>query len=76
MKQYSHLQQHKMKYLPWERPLVLIGQPHIHLSVAREVKEKDDDSPMMTKTKLGWVIHGSNHADSTVESAFLCHHET
>jgi hypothetical protein len=37
---------------------ILIGQDNGILTVASEVVSPRSDGPMMTKTKLGWIIHG------------------
>jgi hypothetical protein len=38
-------------------PKILIGQDKGILTVAREVMSPRSDGPMMTKTKLAWIIH-------------------
>ena len=40
------------------KPTVLIGTVNAHLSIAREVVEGPPNAPMLTKTRLGWVVHG------------------
>jgi hypothetical protein len=47
---------------------VLIGQDNQTLMVAREVVEPDPLALMITKTKLGWIVHGSDNGDSTQEA--------
>jgi hypothetical protein len=39
-------------------PKILIGQDNGILTVASEVVSPESDGPMMTKTKLGWIILG------------------
>jgi len=56
---WDHLRKVKVDSLKEAQPLVLIGQDNIDLIFAREVIEKSRNSPMLTRTKLGWVIHGS-----------------
>jgi hypothetical protein len=40
------------------KPKILIGQDNGILTVAREKVSPRSDGPMMTQTKLGWIIHG------------------
>jgi hypothetical protein len=44
----------------------LIGQDNQTLMVAREVVEPL--GLMITKTKLGWIVHGGNNGGSTQEA--------
>jgi hypothetical protein len=37
---------------------ILIGQDNDILTVAREMVSPRSDKPMMTKTKLKWIIYG------------------
>jgi hypothetical protein len=39
------------------KPKILIGQDNGILTVTREMVSPRLDGPMMTKTKLGWIIH-------------------
>ena len=55
------------------KPRILIGQDNAHLTIAREVHEGPPNSPVATKTKLGWVIHGNNGAvQGRVDSDIVC----
>jgi hypothetical protein len=40
------------------RPLLLIGQDNCDLSVAKKVIQVNPDALAISKTKLGWVMHG------------------
>ncbi|KAG5889337.1 hypothetical protein JTB14_012608 [Gonioctena quinquepunctata] len=41
------------------KPLLLIGQNHIDLTIAREVIQGPSNAPVISKSKLGWVVHGN-----------------
>jgi hypothetical protein len=66
----------KYQYLPRDvlakvtsiTPRVLIGQENQTLMVARKVVEPDLLGLMITKTKLGWIVHGSNNGGSAQEA--------
>jgi hypothetical protein len=38
------------------KPMLLIEQDNQTLMVAREVIEPNPNGPMMTKTKIGWMV--------------------
>ena len=42
------------------KPMLLIGQDNMRLIAGRELVEGPENGPMMSLTKLGWVIHGNN----------------
>lgn len=71
-KKWAHLQEVKFKYSPGKKPLILIGQPHSSLTIARDVREDGMDVPMMTQSKLGWTIHGPYPGAKTEHFAFSC----
>ena len=55
------------------KPRILIGQDNAHLTIARVVHEGPPNSPVATKTKLGWVIHGNNGAvQGRVDGDIVC----
>ena len=56
--QWTHLTDDRVPSLSRAKPTILIGQNNCQLSVAREVVEGPANSPILTKTKLGWVVHG------------------
>jgi len=56
---WDHLKKIQVESLREAQPTILIGQDNIHLIVPREVIEKSKNSPMLTRTKLGWVVHGN-----------------
>ncbi|KAL7745575.1 hypothetical protein ACLKA6_009799 [Drosophila palustris] len=47
-----------IKKLQDKKPMLLIGQRHANLITTRAVINGDEHRPMLSKTKLGWVIHG------------------
>lgn len=40
------------------RPVILIGQDNIDLTIPREVIEFGQDQPIASRCKLGWTLHG------------------
>ena len=55
---WCHLRDSRVAVMEGAKPTVLIGTDNAHLSVAREVVEGPPNAPMLTKTRLGWVVHG------------------
>ncbi|UYV73090.1 hypothetical protein LAZ67_10001791, partial [Cordylochernes scorpioides] len=55
---WNHLNTVKIPDMGNIKPRLLIGQPHIRLTAAREIIEGTGDSPILTKTHLGWLVHG------------------
>ncbi|KAG5888865.1 hypothetical protein JTB14_031422 [Gonioctena quinquepunctata] len=39
------------------RPMILLGQDNINLTVARKVCQGPENTPIATKTHLGWILH-------------------
>ncbi|CAL8114202.1 unnamed protein product [Orchesella dallaii] len=59
-KKYPHLRDIPVNCQNPARPVLLLGEDNIHLTIAREVKEGScRSSPLASRTELGWVIHGS-----------------
>ncbi|XP_055588978.1 uncharacterized protein LOC129741278 [Uranotaenia lowii] len=54
-------------------PQILIGNDNAHLAVALRIRESDAYSPLATKTRLGWSIHGPISDGNAVVSAFNMH---
>ena len=55
------------------KPRILFGQNNAHLTIAREVHEGPLNSPVATKTKLGWVIHDDNGAvQGRIDGDIVC----
>ncbi|XP_065178343.1 uncharacterized protein LOC135808982 [Sycon ciliatum] len=55
---WPHLDDSRGASYPAVQPRMLIGQDNGHLTVAREVVEGPPNAPMLTRTLLGWVVHG------------------
>jgi len=41
-----------------DKPTILIGEDHAHLTLERESVESDNGGPIASRTKLGWMVHG------------------
>jgi hypothetical protein len=39
-------------------PTILLGEDNADIIVSREVREGPPDAPILSRTKLGWVLHG------------------
>jgi hypothetical protein len=55
---YPYIDQAEVVGLSKVCPLLLIGQDNCDLIVSKEVIQVNPDAPAISKTKLGWVIHG------------------
>lgn len=73
---------HHLKGIPitdiFERPMILIGQDNIRLSVARKISQGPENLPIATKTCLGWSLHGK-YNDDLQKNSFsfhVCNQET
>ena len=64
--------------LDWENPKILIGQNNAHLIISQETIQQNFDSLILSKTRLGWTIHGCAETDEyqktqvTQISATIC----
>ncbi|XP_044751740.1 uncharacterized protein LOC123311734 [Coccinella septempunctata] len=56
---FRYLQNWKLSSLVNAQPRILIGQDNIDLIIAREVHEGGKNDPVLSKSKLGWVLHGN-----------------
>jgi len=56
---WNHLKCVEFDSLCNVQPMILLGQDNCHLSIAREVIEADANAPVLSNTKLGWVVHGN-----------------
>ena len=73
---WPHLAGDKVKAYEYAQPRLLIGQDNSHLTVAREVIEGPPNSPLLTRSLLGWVVHGCTGAwshRSQIEPEVTCH---
>jgi hypothetical protein len=55
---YPYLSKTLLGKIADAKPKILIGQDNGILTVAREMLSPRSDGPVMTKTKLEWIIHG------------------
>ncbi|XP_044759170.1 uncharacterized protein LOC123316923 [Coccinella septempunctata] len=78
-KKYPHLQGIPFNEIQG-RPMILLGQDNIRLTVARRVIQGPENSPLATKTNLGWILHGdvdNHHGNKGIFHSFhICHCET
>jgi len=58
-KRWTHLGMAPVSSLIGAQPKILIGQDNCHLIIARDVIEGPPNAPVLSNTKLGWVIHGN-----------------
>jgi hypothetical protein len=58
MRKYPYIPRNVLEKVASVKPRVLIGQDNQTLMVVREVGEPDPLGLMITKTKLGWIVHG------------------
>jgi hypothetical protein len=65
---YPYLPRSVLEKIASVKPIVLIDQDNQTLMVAREVVEPDPLGLMITKTKLGWNMHGGDNGGSTQET--------
>jgi len=59
MTKWGHLKKIELKSMSEAQPMILIGQDHSDLTIARQVIEGPKNSPMLSRSKLGWVVHGN-----------------
>ncbi|XP_074035219.1 uncharacterized protein [Leptinotarsa decemlineata] len=57
---WNHLSRIPLVNLRNAKPLILIGQDHIDLTIARDVIQGPPNAPVISKSKLGWVVHGNS----------------
>jgi hypothetical protein len=73
LKEYSYLPRDELEKIAGAKPMLLIGQDNQTLMVAREVIEPNPNGPMMTRTKLGWIVHGpGNHNGKNEATVNIC----
>jgi hypothetical protein len=64
MRKYPYLPRDVLEKIASVKPRVLIGQDNQTLMVAREVVEPEPFGLMITKTKLGCILHSSDNDGS------------
>ena len=71
---WEHLRKVEMDSLKDAKPTILIGQDHGHLIVAEECIQGPPKTPILSRTALGWVIHGNVAQGRGVSNEILqCH---
>ncbi|CAL8111098.1 unnamed protein product [Orchesella dallaii] len=60
-KRWKHLEGVPYPDILDKKPVILIGQDNIDLTMPRKIVEGPRNSPVATFTKLGWVVHGRNY---------------
>jgi hypothetical protein len=68
MRKYPYLPRDVLEKIASVKPRVLIGQDNETLMVAREVVGPHPLGLMITKTKLGWIMHGGDNGGSSQEA--------
>jgi hypothetical protein len=64
MRKYPYLPRDVLEKVASVKPRVLSSQDNQTLMVAREVVEPDHLGLMITKTKLGWIVHSGDNGGS------------
>jgi hypothetical protein len=58
------------------RPMLLIGQDNCQIITSSEIIHPEPTAPMMSRTKIGWVVHGPIHGERPEETHInICCHE-
>lgn len=55
------------------QPTILIGQDQCALTIARKIYQSNWDAPFVSKTLLGWVVHGRYPQGKTLEKSLIYH---
>ncbi|KAG5895803.1 hypothetical protein JTB14_029219 [Gonioctena quinquepunctata] len=74
---YHHLKNLPITDFENERPMLLIGQDNINLVIPRQIRSdytNERFSPIATKCKLGWSLHGPNNQSGIdmIDSIHVC----
>jgi hypothetical protein len=80
MAKHLHLSRDVLEKTANAEPKIMLGPDNQNLTVARKVFQPTCKGPMMTKTKLGWIVHGviRNSRTSLDSVAFVntcCEHD-
>jgi hypothetical protein len=71
IKQYSYVRQADLKGLSAIRPLLLIGQDNCALIVSKDVIQVEVNAPILSRNKLGWVVHGPAEFPNNMKEAIV-----
>jgi len=69
-KRWSYLDGYEIPKLQEANPTILIGQDNCHLIIARTVVEEQTNAPVLSLTKLGWILHGNVSLVKRVDSNY------
>lgn len=71
---YPDLKKFDLTCIKNKRPMILISQQHASIIASREIIEiePDNNGPLITKTKLGWALHGPVNWNSNNIENFIC----
>jgi Putative peptidase (DUF1758) len=58
-KKWEHLRNTDIQSLKNATPTVLVGEDHFKLAFISEVIEGPKNAPCLSRTKLGWMLHGN-----------------
>lgn len=67
IKKYPHLKGITLESYSHVKPRILIGVDNGKLGLPRGFREGRDGEPIATKTKLGWVVHGTVKNTTSVD---------
>jgi hypothetical protein len=75
-----HLSRDVLEKIANAEQKILLGQDNQNFTIAREMFQPTCEEPMMTKTKLGWIVHRmiTNSGTSLESVAFVktcCEHD-
>jgi hypothetical protein len=71
IKQYPFVQQADLTRLSGIRPLLLIGQDNYAVIVSKDVIQVEVNAPLLSRNKLGWVVHGPTEFPNNMEEAIV-----
>lgn len=72
---YHYIDQALLESVKDAKPKLIIGQDNVSLIVSLEVIQPKYNQPAISKTRLGWVIHGPYFENSPIGLVNLCRHE-
>lgn len=75
-KKYEYLGEETLKNVANACPKILIGQDNAFLLYAQEIIHPKFDQPVLSKTRLGWVVHGPYKKQEISQfNVNLCKHD-
>ena len=67
---WPHLADYDVPSIQSAQPTILLGQDNCHLIIARTVVEGAPNAPVLSETKLGWILHGNVPFTKRVDAQF------